>query len=117
MTHLDRIQHTVEQVRDTLTVRRVYGEPIERNGTVVIPAADVRGGGGGGGGLDTVGNVGGGSGFGIKARPVGAFVIRSDGDVQWVPVVDNDRKFAMATTVSALTLLALRTLKRRRKRR
>ena len=35
---------------DALTVRRVYGEPYEKNGVTIIPAAMVFGGGGGGGG-------------------------------------------------------------------
>jgi uncharacterized spore protein YtfJ len=54
--------------RDAITVRRVYGEPIEQEGMTVVPAAAVLGGGGGGG--DSEGN--GGGGFGVAARPVGA---------------------------------------------
>jgi len=34
--------------RDAMTVKRVYGDPIERDGIMVIPAAKVAGGGGGG---------------------------------------------------------------------
>jgi uncharacterized spore protein YtfJ len=63
--------------RDALTVRRVFGEPIEQEGATVVPVAAVRGGAGGGG--DDAGN--GGGGFGLSARPVGAYVIR-DGEVQ-----------------------------------
>ena len=40
----------LEQVRDTLTVRRVFGEPIERDGVLMVPVACVRGGFGGGAG-------------------------------------------------------------------
>ena len=39
----------LEQARDTITVRRVYGEPVEEDGLTVIPAAAVLGGGGGSG--------------------------------------------------------------------
>ena len=35
--------------QDTANVKRVFGEPIERDGTLVIPVAVVAGGGGGGG--------------------------------------------------------------------
>ena len=53
----------------------------------VIPvAAAVRGGGGGGG--DDSNN--GGGGFGLQARPVGAYVIR-DGEVEWEAAVDATR--------------------------
>lgn len=35
--------------RDAMTVKRVYGDPIEKDGITIIPAAKIRGGGGGGG--------------------------------------------------------------------
>jgi len=40
----------LEQARDTFTVRRVFGEPIERDGLVLVPVAAVQGGAGAGGG-------------------------------------------------------------------
>ena len=46
----------VQQSRDAITVRRVYGDPYQEEGITVIPAAHVMGGGGGGG--DTLGNGG-----------------------------------------------------------
>ena len=72
--------------RDAVTVRRIYGEPLESDGVTVVPAAAVFGGTGGGG--DTQGN--GGGGFGLIGRPVGAWVIR-DGTVRWQPAVDVNR--------------------------
>jgi uncharacterized spore protein YtfJ len=80
-------------VTQPFSAKRVYGEPVEKDGVVVIPAAMVAG--GGGGGVDTTGKdakdgksgVTEGAGFGILSRPVGAFVIR-DGEVAWVPAVD-----------------------------
>ena len=38
----------IKGARDALSVRRVFGEPVERDGVTVIPAATVIGGGGGG---------------------------------------------------------------------
>jgi uncharacterized spore protein YtfJ len=77
--------------REAITVKRVYGDPVERDGVTVIPAASVRGGAGGGG--DSQQN--GGGGFGIAARPVGAYVIR-EGSVGWRPAVDLNRLLLVA---------------------
>ena len=41
------VLNAIEQARDSVTVRRVYGKPIERGDVTVIPAAAVQGGGGG----------------------------------------------------------------------
>ena len=68
------MSETISAARDAITVKRVYGEPYERNGIAVIPAAAVQG-GGGGGGSEEGDRSDGGSGFGIQARPVGAYVI------------------------------------------
>ncbi len=38
------VKETFEAARDSLTVRRVFGEPYERNGVTVIPTASVRAG-------------------------------------------------------------------------
>lgn len=106
---LERLQQTLAQATDTITVSRVYGTPIERDGTLVIPAAAVSGGGGGGGGAGPNDEgTGGGGGFGVNARPVGAFVVR-DGDVQWVPAFDRGRQAAIAGLVATIGILALRS--------
>ena len=72
------VQQLISEARDAMTARRVYGEPVERDGVTVIPAAAVRGGSGGGGGKSAEGE-GGGGGFGLTARPVGAWVITDEG--------------------------------------
>jgi len=116
---LERLHATLEGARDAITVRRVYGDPIERDGILVIPAAAVRGGGGGGGGQDASGDGGEGQGFGfgVDARPAGAFVVE-DGDVRWEPAVDRPREIVSYVAAGALALFALRVLLRpRRKRR
>ena len=46
----DDVKAMLERFRDAVTVKRVYGDPIERDGVMVIPAANVRGGWGCGGG-------------------------------------------------------------------
>jgi uncharacterized spore protein YtfJ len=100
-----------------LTVKRVFGDPFERNGVTLIPVASVRGTAGGGGGGDSEGNGGTGGGFGISARPVGAFVVRGD-DVSWRPAYDATRVALIGELVAMVGLLTLRSvLKRRAKRR
>ena len=112
---LERLHTTIEGARDAITVARVYGEPIERDGTLIIPAAAVRGGGGGGGGTSPDGTGDGqGLGFGVDARPVGAFVVRGH-DVRWEPAIDRNRQIATAGLVAVVGLLTLRSLLRRRR--
>lgn len=85
------IQRLVAEARDLMTVRQVVGEPIERDGTTVVPVVEVRGGGGGGGGGGSSANddsgSGEGMGFAVRARPVGSYVI-ADGKVTWEPAID-----------------------------
>lgn len=91
--------------RDAMTVKRVYGDPIERDGILVVPAANVVGGGGGGG--DEANNAGGG--FGLSATPAGAWVIRN-GEVAWEPAVDATRLATLGMIVAIIFLLTVRSL-------
>jgi uncharacterized spore protein YtfJ len=72
---------------DTMTITRVFGEPLERDGTLVIPVAAVAGGGGGGRREGQRGRPGeSGGGFGVWARPIGVYVVR-DGKVRFRPAL------------------------------
>jgi uncharacterized spore protein YtfJ len=102
--HIDQI---VRAARDAVTVQRIFGEPYERDGLTLIPAAAVTGGYGGGAGRGEQGQDGEGGGFGMSGRPVGAFVVRGD-DVVWKPVVDPARILAVAGTVAVVYLLTRR---------
>jgi uncharacterized spore protein YtfJ len=109
---MPNIDEMLSGARDAMTVSRVFGEPIDRGEVTIIPAAQVQGGGGGGG--DERNN--GGGGFGIKARPVGAFVVRND-SVEWKPAFDLGRLFsALALITGALLVCRHRSCKRRPKR-
>jgi uncharacterized spore protein YtfJ len=99
------VQQLISEARDAITAKRVYGDPIERNGTTVVPAASVRGGAGGGDGKSEEGE-GGGSGFGLMARPVGAWVITDDG-VEWKPAFDRERIMLGAQVVALAAILTL----------
>ena len=90
------IDAMLKSARDAMTVSRVFGEPIERGGVTIIPVAQVQGGGGGGGDREQNG----GGGFGVRARPVGVYVIRDD-EAEWRPACDLGR------ALSALVLIAI----------
>lgn len=107
------MSETISAARDAITVKRVYGEPYERNGIAVIPAAAVQG-GGGGGGSEEGDRSDGGSGFGIQARPVGAYVIKGE-QVSWQPAVDVNRLILGCQVLGLVALLLThRRLSRRR---
>jgi uncharacterized spore protein YtfJ len=105
-----KLDQLLSLAQDGLTVRRVFGEPHSQDGITVIPAAMVIGGGGGGGGQLSAGQESEGGGFGMLARPVGAFVIKN-GEVRWVPAFDLNRVLLLAGA------LAFTALRRRRGRR
>jgi uncharacterized spore protein YtfJ len=104
------VQEVLAQARDSMTVKRVFGEPYEKDGVTVIPAARVQGGAGAGGGEDPQGQgKGSGSGFGVTARPVGAYVLR-EGELSWRPAVDVNRIILggqAVVIVALLTILAI----------
>jgi uncharacterized spore protein YtfJ len=103
---------TIAGARDAMTVKRVYGDPYEHNGVAVIPAAAVQGGGGGGGGEED-GRTGGGGGFGLRARPVGAYVIRGE-QVYWESALDLNRVILGGQLLALAALLVVRSIARRR---
>ncbi len=81
----------MERLQSSLGADRVFGTPVERDGTLVIPVAKVSGGGGGGGGPASDGRGDSqGAGFGLTAKPAGVFVVR-EGRVAWRPAVDANR--------------------------
>jgi uncharacterized spore protein YtfJ len=106
---MSEVQATIERAKDALTVRRVFGDPYEKDGVTVIPAARVRGGAGGGIGEGPDGEgKGSGSGFGVSARPSGAFVIK-DAKVRWQPVIEPG-KVLVAAVLVLLALFGARTI-------
>jgi uncharacterized spore protein YtfJ len=107
---LDQLMTTA---RDAITVKRVFAEPYEKEGVTVITAASLAGGGGGGGGHDDRGQEGEGGGFGLTARPAGAYVIK-DGKVAWRPAVDVNRLLGTVGAVVVVYLLARAGIERAR---
>ena len=97
------LQELISGARDAVSVKRVYGDPYEKNGLTVIPAATVRGGGGGGMGDHEGVDSGGGGGFGLMARPSGAWIVE-EGRATWKPAVDVNR-IVLGGQVIALTAI------------
>jgi uncharacterized spore protein YtfJ len=80
------VHELVDRIADSANVRAVYGEPIDRNGTTVIPVAHVRYGFGGGSGRQPAkGQEGTGAGGGVRVTPVG-YVEMCEGKVRFRPI-------------------------------
>lgn len=93
-----KMDELMAAAKDTISARRVFAEPIEKDGVTVIAAATVGGGGGGGKGHDEKGQEGEGGGFGVGGRPAGVYTIK-DGKVRWIPAVDVNRVLAVVGAV------------------
>jgi uncharacterized spore protein YtfJ len=112
--------------RDLLTVRRAFGEPIQRDDVTLVPVARVMGcscscSGGGprkkpattDAAPDADGS-GGCGGLGMRVAPVGVYVLNGS-DVRWQPAMDLNRIILGGQIVGLVTVLAIaRTLRRRR---
>lgn len=115
---MSKLDDILAEARDSITARRVYGDPFEKDGVTFIPAAAVRGGVGGGEGEG--GEAGGatgsgfGGGFGLTARPVGAYQIK-DGEVTWVPAADTTKVLVLSEIVLVVALLVLRSILKSRR--
>jgi uncharacterized spore protein YtfJ len=113
---LSSVLDRLDAVKDTLTVQRVFGDAYEVGDTTIIPVASVQGGGGGGGGEGPTGSgspLGGGIGFGVKARPVGVYIVKA-GHVSWQPALDKTRVILAGQLIGLVAILTVRKLLRRR---
>ncbi len=104
------LMERIERAEEAFTVRRVFGEPYEKDGVTVIPAARVRGVVGGGEGEAPGGEGSGtGTGFALNAKPFGLYVIRN-GDATWRPAVDVNRVILGGQLVAIAALLFVRSM-------
>jgi uncharacterized spore protein YtfJ len=118
------VQEVLNHARDAMTVKRVFGDPYEKDGITVIPVASVMGGAGAGGGPgvraqppgageEEVGeggkDSGYGMGYGLRATPAGVYVIKG-GEVEWKPALDMNRLTLQRAGVAILALLVLRSI-------
>src|SRR3954468_7381603 len=104
------VDTVLAQARDSMTVKRVFGEPIERDGVMVIPVANVMGGfGGGRGDQRGDGYSGGGAGYGVRATPAGVYVI-DHGRVRWEPALNLNAVILGGQITAIFLFLTIRRL-------
>jgi uncharacterized spore protein YtfJ len=118
------VHEVLNHARDAMTVKRVFGDPFEKDGVTVIPVANVMGGAGAGGGTgagarpastgegavaDDAGEAGYGMGYGLRATPAGVYVIRG-GEVEWKPALDMNRLTLQRAGVTIMALWVLRSI-------
>jgi Sporulation protein YtfJ (Spore_YtfJ) len=110
------IPDALREAVDGASAGRVFGEPISHAGVIVLPAAKVSGGAGRGTGPAEEGREPGGtgSGFGLSAKPLGVFVIREDGKVQWQPAIDVNRVIMGGQIIALAALLVVRAFRKAR---
>jgi uncharacterized spore protein YtfJ len=123
------VHEVMNHARDAMTVKRVFGDPYEKDGVTVIPVASIMGGAGAGGGTgvgarpegasEEAGEAGAtgaadsgyGMGYGLRATPAGVYVIK-DGEVEWKPALDTSRVAMRRTGVIIVALLVFRSIVR-----
>jgi uncharacterized spore protein YtfJ len=102
-----------QQIQLHANARQVYGEPVERDGTTIIPVARVQW-GFGGGGLGRTPLAHGGGGGGARAYPVGYVVLRDgQADFQAIPDPSSTATLAAAGGLGLIAGLILAKLLRR----
>ena len=121
------LREVIGGITDSSSVRRVFGDPIEKDGVLIVPVATIRGGFGGGegpgpskpeaGAADASQAMSRGGGGAWSAGPAGAYVLKN-GDVTWVPAVDANRSVLLGCLTGIVAMLVarsiVRTLARRR---
>jgi len=119
---MEAFETTLDRFITVASVEAVYGEPIQQENTLIIPAAEacaVMGFGvGSGTGMDVKGSSGNGSGGGgggwSLSRPV-AVIIASPGGVRGEPVIDVTKiAVAALTTAGFMLSLIVRMMRPRR---
>jgi uncharacterized spore protein YtfJ len=115
----------LDDAKETIGSKGVFGTPFEKNGVTIIPAARIMGGAGAGEGPTHrsedeateegtgTGSTGSGGGFGVSGQPTGAFVIKGD-KVTWLPAVDVNRLMFGFQVVMIVFLLAMRSIAKAR---
>jgi uncharacterized spore protein YtfJ len=115
-TYVESALSKLDAVKDTMNVRRAFGDPVQLDGVTVIPVAKVGGGGGGGGGEggppnEATQGAGTGVGFGVGVKPLGVYAAK-DGQLTWQPATDVMRIVLGGQIVAIVAILAARSVLR-----
>lgn len=113
------VEHVLGRLAETARADSVFGQPVERGDSIVIPCSEVSVGlgfgmgmGGGGDQQQGQGSGGGaGAGGGSRGRPIAAIVISPEG-VRVEPIMDLTRIALASLTTGAFMLLWLARLGR-----
>lgn len=109
------VEQTLGKIFDAARVSAVYGQPVERGETTIIPCSEIVVGMGMGGGMgtapaektgETSGGEGIGGGGGARGRPVAIVVVTKEG-VRIEPVVDVTKVALAGATTAAFVFLWL----------
>jgi uncharacterized spore protein YtfJ len=109
------LRELVGGLTDSSSVKRVFGAPIEKDGVLVIPVANIRGTFGGGEGTpsaaDSTRLSGWGGGGAWSATPAGTYVLKN-GEMSWIPAVDANRSILLGCLTGIVSLLVVRSIVR-----
>ncbi|MFP3952810.1 MAG: GerW family sporulation protein [Candidatus Acetothermia bacterium] len=97
MSTTEMIERLAEDLKSYANTEAIFGDPIELQGSTVVPVCKMSVGYGGGGGEgrdgeDSSVGSGGGAGGGVKIEPA-ALIIASEGEVSVVAIGDKESKF------------------------
>jgi uncharacterized spore protein YtfJ len=106
----DLLERIAQQIHVHASAKQVYGEPVERDGTTIIPVARVQWGFGGGVLGHGLGERGGGGG-GARAHPTGFIELR-DGKAEFRPIHDPAAAAAAAAAGLVIGLVLARLVRR-----
>jgi len=113
----DSVGQVLGQLANSARVDAVFGQPIERDGTIIVPCAEIAVGlgmGTGSGPMDEHGRAtgsGGGGGGGSRGRPIAVIIVSREG-VRVEPVLDLTRIILATFTTGAFMLVWLGRLTR-----
>jgi uncharacterized spore protein YtfJ len=109
------LRELVGGLTDSSSVKRVFGAPIEKDGVLVIPVANIRGTFGGGEGAPSAADPpqpsGWGGGGAWSATPAGTYVMKN-GEMSWIPAVDANRSILLGCLTGIVSLLVVRSIVR-----
>ncbi|HEV7238771.1 MAG TPA: spore germination protein GerW family protein [Thermoanaerobaculia bacterium] len=106
----DLLERLAQQIQVNANAKQVYGEPVERDGTTIIPVAKVQW-GFGGGGIGRGAAERGGGGGGARAYPTGFIELR-DGKAEFRPIQDPMATVLLAAAGLVAGMLLVKLLRR-----